>query len=237
LEKRIPDPRGFHRHRVQQVQSHRTSVEPEESEMVLKRLAGVVESKATGIFEACIEAVSAGATLGELTRAVRISDKPSEPITPVCLTRASVGFESLREAADRFTAKNEGQPPLAFLCNMGPLKEHKARADFSHGFLVAGGIEAISPKGFKTPEEAADEFAQSGARLAVLCSTDENYPALVPVLVKTLRAANPQAVIVLAGYPQEQVEAYKQAGVDDFIHIRADAVQVLKALQAKLGIE
>jgi methylmalonyl-CoA mutase len=237
LEKRTSDPRVFHQHRVEQVQSHRTSVEPEESETVLKRLAEVVESKAAGIFEACIEAISAGATLGEVTRAVRISDKPSEPITPVCITRASVSLEELREAADRFTAKNMGQPPLAFLCNMGTLKEHKARADFSRGFLAAGGIEAISPKGFKTPQEAAEEFAKSGAKLAVLCSSDENYPTLVPGLVKALRAVNPQAVIVLAGYPQEQVEAYKQAGVDDFIHIRADAVQVLKALQAKLGIE
>ena len=61
--------------------------------------------------------------------------------------------------------------------------------------------------------------------------------SLVPALVKVLREKRPDTFIVLAGYPQEQVETYKQAGVNDFIHIRADAVQVLKALQSKLGIE
>jgi methylmalonyl-CoA mutase len=237
LEKTAADPHAFHKHRVLQVQSHRTAVEPEESETVLKRLAGVVESKAADIFEACLEAVSAGATLGEVTRAMRIRDQASEPITPVCLTRASVSFERLREAADRFASRHEGRRPSAFLCNMGPLKEHKARADFSRGFLAAGGIEAISPEGFKTAGDAAGAFAQSGSKLAVLCSTDDNYPALVPALVPALRAKVPAAVIVLAGYPQEQVEAFKQAGVDEFIHIRADAAQVLKTLQSKLGIE
>ena len=30
-------------------------------------------------------------------------------------------------------------------------------------------------------------------------------------------------IIVLAGFPQDQIEAHKKAGVDEFIHIRADA--------------
>jgi len=237
LERVDVDPRVFHKQRSLHVQSHRTSLEEDESSRVLERLAKVVNAKPGEIFEACIDAISAGATLGEITRSVRIRDAASEPITPVCITRASTDFEVLREAADRSTAKHQGRRPTAFLCNMGPLKEHKARADFSRGFLAAGGIEAISPDGFKTVAAAAEEFAKADTNLAILCSTDENYPALVPALVKALREKRPDALIVLAGYPQEQVETYKQAGVNEFVHVRADAVQVLKALQAKLGIE
>ena len=71
---------------------------------------------------------------------------------------------------------------------MGPVREHKARADFSRGFFTTGGYDVISPEGFGTPEAAVQAFVQSGARIAVICSTDENYPALVPPLVKGIRA-------------------------------------------------
>ena len=99
-----------------------------------------------------------------------------------------------------------------------------------------GGYDTISPAGFKTADEAADAFAKSGARIAVICSTDDNYAALVPQLVPLLRAKRPDAIAVLAGFPRDQVEAHKKTGINEFIHIRADAVEVLKAMHAKLGI-
>ena len=43
----------------------------------------MIGTKGRGIFEACVEAVGAGATLGEITRAIRINDSPCAPITPV----------------------------------------------------------------------------------------------------------------------------------------------------------
>jgi methylmalonyl-CoA mutase len=70
----------------------------------------------------------------------------------------------------------------------------------------------------------------------VICSTDENYPGLVPALTRSLRARSPDAFIVLAGYPQEQVEAYRKAGVNEFIHIRADAAELLAKFHAELGL-
>lgn len=235
LERPAMDARTFHKRRVQQVASHRTSMEEDESELVLEKLAAIVEFKAGDLFEACVDAVSAGATIGELTRAVRIKDSPCEPITPVCITRAATALEALRTAMDRHVAAGNVRPQI-FLCNMGPLKEHKARADFSRGFFAVGGYTAVSPNGFKTPADAAEAFAQSGARIAVICSTDDNYPALVPSLAGALRAKRANALIVLAGYPQDQIEAHKKSGVDEFIHIRADAADVLKKFHQRLGL-
>ena len=237
LERPATDATVFHKRRVQQVASHRTSLEDNESEIVLGKLAKVVNFKGDGLFEACVEAVSAGATIGEITRAVRINDSPCPPIMPVRITRASVDIEGLRAAMDRFVA--HGQPRLrAFLCTMGSLRDYKARADFSRGFLAVGGYEVVLAAGFKTPGEAAEAFAKSGARIAVICSTDENYPALVPPLVKDLRASKPDAIIVLAGYPRDQVEAHKAAGVDEFIHVRADAARtLLSRFHSQLGIK
>ncbi|MHB1306903.1 MAG: methylmalonyl-CoA mutase family protein [Limisphaerales bacterium] len=235
LDRPILDAAAFHQRRVQHVTAHRTSLDQAAATAVLQKLAKIVEFDGSPLFEASIDAMVAGATLGEVTRAIRINDQPAAPLTPVCLTRAAVPFEALRAAMDRQPAA-AGARPKAFLCNLGPLGQHKARADFSRGFLATGGYEVISPAGFETPAAAADAFAESGARVAVICSTDDTYPLLVPPLVQAIRAKAPDAIVLLAGYPTDQVEAHRQTGVDDFIHLRADAAVLLKNLHAKLGI-
>jgi methylmalonyl-CoA mutase len=227
---------AFHKRRAQQVVSHRTSMDDADSEVVLKRLSNIVSIRGEGLFAECLEAASAGATLGEIVRAIRIHDHPCAPVSPVNITRAAIPFERLRAAVDREVAAGRPRPQV-FLCNMGSLKEHKGRADFSRGFFAAGGYEVISPKGFPNPEAAVKAFVESGAAIAVLCSTDENYPALVSPLVQGLRAAKAGAFIALAGYPLEQVETCRKAGVDEFVHIRADAAAVLASFHARLGIE
>ena len=232
LEVPPTDPIAFHKRRVQQVASHRTSLDEADSQVVLTWLAKIIGLKGADLFAVCVEAVSAGATLGEITRALRINDSPSEPITPVCLTRAAKPIEGLRAAMNR----RAGGAAKVFLCNMGSLKEHKARADFARGFFSVGGYEVISPAGFKTPEEAGAAFVKSGADIAVICSADENYPALVPAWAAGIRAQKPAAILLLAGYPPEQVEAHRQAGVAEFIHIRADVFEVLSKIHNQLGI-
>jgi len=225
------DDDSFHRRRAQQVASHRTSLDDEANSLVLRTLSQIVGLKEDNLIDTCIEGVSAGATLGEITRAIRIQDAPAAPIKPVCITRASAGMERLRAAMNRQPA-----PAQVFLCNMGPLKEHKARADFSRGFFAVGGFEVISPAGLATPEAAAEAFAASDARIAVICSIDDKYPTLVPPLVAALRATRPGTIIVLAGFPAEQVDAHMKSGVNEFIHLRADALEVLSKIQTQLGI-
>jgi len=220
-----------HKRRARQIASHRTSLEDVDSQVVLERLAEIIGARGAGSFNTCVAAVSAGATLGEITRAIRIMDSPCPSITPVCLTRASAQLEALRAAMNLQPA-----PIQVFLCNMGALKEYKGRADFSRGFFGVGGYDVISPDGFKTSDAAADAYAASRAPIAVICSTDERYPALVTELTAAIRARKPDAIIVLAGYPAEQVEAHRQAGINEFIHIQADALQVLSAFHKQLGI-
>lgn len=235
LDRPVTDPAALQRRRAQQVAGHRTALDQGAATIVLQRLGQIVNFPGAALVEACVEAVGAGATLGEITRAIRIHDGPAATVTPVCITRAAVPFERLRAAMDRRAAQPDGQPKI-FLCNFGPLRQHKARADFSRGFFATGGYEVVSPAGFPTPEAAVAAYRQSGARVAVICSTDDTYPTLVPPLVAGLRAAQPDAFILLAGYPPEQVEAHKKTGVNDFIHVRADVVQVLQNLHQKLGV-
>ena len=225
------DGKAFHKRRVQQIASHRTSLDDAENQIVLDHLAEVIGPNVGDGFEACVAAAGAGATLGELTRAIRILDSPCTPITPVSLTRAAAQFEALRAAMNR-----QPGPVQVFLCNMGSLKEHKARADFARGFFSVGGYEVVSPEGFKTSEDAVTAFLKSKARVAVICSTDDNYPVLVPALTAEIRAHKPDALIVLAGFPTDQIEAHKKSGVNEFVHIRADALEVLAKIHNQLGI-
>lgn len=125
---------------------------------------------------------------------------------------------------------------MVFFANMGPLRQHKARADFSRDFLRAGGLDVVYPAGFQTPEDAARAAAESGCAVCVICSTDDTYPEIVPAFCKALRETRPDMMVALAGYPADYVEAFKEAGVDIFIHVKANCYNTVEAIQNKIGL-
>ena len=142
----------------------------------------------------------------------------------------------MRENADKFLAKT-GSRPKVFLAIMGPVSQHKGRGDFSRGVFEVGGFDVVYPKaGFETASAAVEAAKASGAKVVVLCSTDDTYPELVPQLAPALKAAIPGVSVILAGQPADQIEAHKASGVDDFIHVRANLLAVLGGLQKKIGV-
>ena len=185
--------------------------------------------------DAAIQAALAGATLGEIAQATRIGAQAGPTINAVCTQRGALPFERLREATDALLART-GQRPQIFLAVMGPLTQHKARADFATAFLGVGGFETIYPAGFNTPDDAAAAALASGASTVVICSTDATYPEIVPPLARKLKQAKPGLTVLLAGYPADHVEAFKTAGVDDFIHMNANCLALLTMLQKKMGV-
>ncbi len=187
------------------------------------------------VVNAAIAAAAAGANIGEIADALRAGAAQEEPITPLNIHRGSTAFEQLRRKTEAWT-KETGKAPQIFMINMGPIPQHKARADFSTGFLNVGAFETISNKGFPSVDEAADAALASGAKAAVICSTDADYPEVVPPLLQKIKTAQPDMFIILAGYPKEHVDAFKEAGIDEFIHIRANALEILEKLQKHLGV-
>ena len=199
------------------------------------------------VVEAAIDAAVVGYTLGEIANVLRRDDGPRPSVTPLPQTRAAEPFEALRQKALSLTlSQGEREPdgeraqnPLAlrerdgervlprlFLANLGPPRQHKARADFTQGFFEVGGFQVITNNGYATPEEAAAAALVSGAPAVAICSTDETYPDLVPPLVAAIKAAAPQTVVILAGRPADQVEALRAAGVDEFVYLGADALAI-----------
>lgn len=160
----------------------------------------------------------------------------AEKITPAVAFRASAGFEKLRDASAAYVVST-GKRPRVFLAKMGPLIQHKGRADFAAGFFAPGGFELVAKQTFTDAAEAAKALAASGAEVAVLCSTDETYPELVPAFTAAARAACPNVTLVLAGLPADEAvkNAFAAAGIDQFIHLRASAEETLALLLKKIG--
>ena len=117
---------------------------------------------------------------------------------------------------------------------MGPLRQHKARADFARGFFEVGGFEVVYPAGFEGVETAVSAVLAAGVTAVVICSTDETYPEIVPPLAQALKAAKADMVVILAGYPKEYANNFKTAGVDEFIYVGVDCLAINQWLQEKI---
>jgi methylmalonyl-CoA mutase len=156
-------------------------------------------------------------------------------IEPIDFFDWSDPFIELRNKSEKIKA-DTGRLPSVFLTGFGTVKQYKTRMDFSKEFLAVGGIDFDSAEGLNTIDETIIAFEKSGLKVAVICSTDDTYPEIVPAFVTGLRRNNPDAFIVLAGYPTDMVESYKNHGVDEFIHIKADIYKVLSRLLYQLEI-
>ena len=115
------------------------------------------------------------------------------------------------------------------------LKQFKARADFSRAFFEVGGFEILYPKGFGTADEAVKAALDSKAQAVVICSTDDTYPELVPQIVKGIKEKSKDVVVILAGYPKDQIEEHKKSGVDEFIYLGTDAHSIILNLLKRIG--
>lgn len=185
--------------------------------------------------DSLILAFEKGATLGQMVEFFQ-KEKDILEIRPLSLHRLAEPFEVLREGVEKYIAEGNTAPKV-FLANMGPVSQHKARADFSLTFFEVGGFEVINNQGFKTPEEAVEEALKSDSKVFVICSTDPTYPEIVPLFTKKLKERSSDAIVILAGYPKDQIEEHKQSGVDYFIHLRANAYEILSSLLKKLGVQ
>jgi methylmalonyl-CoA mutase len=208
------------------------AAEPE----VAERLSHILETGRDSIMNALVEAAAQGATIGEMRQAWRARRGGSEvSVTPIPSLRRAAAYEELRGLADAYAGRT-GQRPTVFLATMGPRSQHKARAEFTAGFVAAGGCTAIMGTGYTTPEEAVDAAIASTAPAMVICSTDETYPAIVPALCQEVRRRKSPMMIILAGYPADQVESFRRAGVEAFIHLRAHVPEVIRQMFVRMKV-
>ena len=151
------------------------------------------------------------------------------------VSRESNAFEELRLNAERFV-RNGNKKPAVFLFQTGNLAMRKARAGFTTNFFGCAGFEIIDNAGFQSMEEGISAAIESAAEIIVICSSDEEYEQVAPPVCREIKSRKPGVIILVAGYPKDQIESLKAAGVDDFIHLRSNLLQTLEQYQKKLGI-
>ncbi|MEM8686984.1 MAG: methylmalonyl-CoA mutase family protein [Pseudomonadota bacterium] len=151
----------------------------------------------------------------------------AHPENTLAACRTAEPFEALRDAADA-----AGKRPSVFLANLGPVAAFTARATWAANVFEAAGIEALQTDGFDTAQAAAAAFSESGADIAILCSSDEVYETLGANTAKALSAAG-ATHIYLAGRDSDTLAA---AGVGTFVYAGCDILAVLNGAHELLGV-
>lgn len=197
----------------------------------IARLKPYARSASGNTAEALVEAAKT-ATLGALTQALG-----GEPTTAQRLPihRLAEDWEDLRDASDMMLL-TEGRRPQVFLANMGRVAQHTARASYARNFFEAGGIEALSNNGFAEADAAARAFAESGAKIAVLCGSDDQYAEQAAAFVAALKQAGANRVYMAGRPATDQKAAYDAAGTDEYIFVGCEALDILRSAHAYLGV-
>lgn len=191
------------------------------------------EIRAAGDIEGMIQSARVGATLGDLQRAILQGQAPLT-VTPLTTTRLAEPFEQLRATAKHYHQQN-GHPPRIYCANVGTLATHKARTDFTVGFFEVGGFDVLADDSHTDADSAATAALSSGAPIVVICSTDAIYQDAVPVIAGRIKAEKPETIVVLAGHPADKITVYQSAGVDEFIHLRANCAAMNASLLERIG--
>lgn len=229
LETRAEDTAALKAQRTKDIEAYLSDIDTKHRDEALAAF------KADGSVQNAVEAALAGATIAELMAALT-AGKGAETVAAIAPHRWSERFEALRRRTEDYKAAKDDNVKI-FLANMGPIPQHKARADFTTGFLQVGAFEVLGNDGFKTIDEAAEAARASGADAVVICSTDATYPEIVPALAPKLHKVLPQARVFLAGAaPKDLLETYKEAGIDEYISVRANCYEILEGLQKQKGM-
>lgn len=235
LENREPDYPAIFRDRSIQIAEFRKKADPVGRERALNDFAAAVRDASPETVDLGIAAFEAGATLGEVTRALWSGEGSFARAARLTRRRGAEPFERLRKASER-ELERTGHLPRVFQANMGASRFYRMRADWTSSFFEVGGFEVINDTDFDGNDRAVEAAGLSGSKIIVITGTDETYAERLADLAPALRQAIPEAIIIVAGAPGDNEEAWRSAGVDEFVHVRVNTYEMLEKLLRKTGV-
>jgi methylmalonyl-CoA mutase len=143
--------------------------------------------------------------------------------------RGAQMYEELRLRTERHAAAGR-KTPRVLLAEIGDVKMRGARSNFAANFFACAGFE-IQTRRFKD----AEGISAVDTDLIVLCSADGEYAELAAELMPRLKALGRTTPVVVAGNPASAGEL-RAAGIEDFVHVRSNPLEVLREWQGRLGI-
>jgi len=145
---------------------------------------------------------------------------PDTTAAPFPQFRLAEPFEKIRERSAAH-ALATGRLPKVLLLKRGDVKMRTARANFALNFFGCAGF-AIAE---------SEDYAGTDADLLILCSSDPEYLSFAQEVCAAV-----QVPVIVAGNPKEQIDALKATGVQGFVHIASDAVEMLTNWQIRLEV-
>jgi methylmalonyl-CoA mutase len=213
---------------AQRLSNWRKTHAPQPALDLLVGTAGRSDIPAGELTARTIAAADAGATLGQLTAALHpVGTEPAQVVALVSHP-FDEAFEELRNASDGFAVRHDHKPRV-FIAGVGSIAEQIGRKTFAKDFFEAGGFEVLARETKYDVDSSAAEYARSGAKIAIICSTDKQYVTCVAQLAPKLKEAGARTVI-LAGNPGASEATYRAAGVDRFIFLKCDVLETLSSL-------
>lgn len=128
----------------------------------------------------------------------------------------------------RLATEHAANTPKVFMLTIGNLAMRLARAQFADNFFACAGYELVDNNGFASVEDGVKAAFEKNADVIVLCSSDDEYAALIPDAVRLI---GDRAMLVLAG---PETDEFKALGITRFINVKTNVLATLKAFNQQL---
>jgi methylmalonyl-CoA mutase len=170
-----------------------------------------------------------GLTLSEIEDVLSAEERIS--VDPIFVQRLAEDFEELRMSVDELDCST------IFQANIGPSRAYRARADWTSAFFQVGGFTVEGARDFDNVDDAIKAAKKMNAKFVVLTSSDKTYKDCVPAFARKFKTTTPDGWLLVAGAPGESEKTWREAGVDDFVHVRINNYEMLNSLLEKMEVK
>ncbi|MEN8227563.1 MAG: methylmalonyl-CoA mutase family protein [Bacteroidota bacterium] len=131
----------------------------------------------------------------------------------------------------RIETEKSGKRPRVLLFKYGNPAWMTARATFSGNFFACAGYEILDHPAFDSIDSGIQAAKDKNADIVVLCSSDDAYAEMAPVVYKSLKD---RSIAVVAGYPADSADTLRKEGIEHFIHMKSNHLETLKEFNRML---
>ncbi|MEQ6247339.1 methylmalonyl-CoA mutase [Sulfitobacter sp. HNIBRBA3233] len=197
------------------------------------------------LLEAAVEAARARASVGEISMAMEkeFGRHRAEVKTLAGVYGAAYegdeGFATIQKSVEDF-AEAEGRRPRMLVVKMGQDGHDRGAKVIATAFADIGFDVDVGPL-FQTPAEAAQDAVDNDVHVIGISSQAAGHKTLAPQLVKALKEAGAEDIIVICGgvIPQQDYQFLYDAGVKAIFgpgtNIPAAAQDILKLIRDARG--
>ena len=197
------------------------------------------------LLEGAVEAARARATVGEISMAMEkeFGRHRAEVKTLAGVYGAAYegdeGFAAIQKDVEAF-AEEEGRRPRMLVVKMGQDGHDRGAKVIATAFADIGFDVDVGPL-FQTPAEAAQDAVDNDVHVIGISSQAAGHKTLAPQLVKALKDAGAEDILVICGgvIPQQDYQFLYDAGVKAIFgpgtNIPAAAADILKLIRAARG--